>query len=67
MANLTKIDKVMETVMVKDFTNKDLFAAGPRQYIMYLGDDDFENTFNMWIKAKRNEFEIEKARKKATQ
>jgi len=30
MANLTKIDKVMETVMVKDFTNKDLFAAGPR-------------------------------------
>ena len=50
------LDKIIETVMVKDFANKDLFPPGPRKYLLYLGDEEFENTYKKWMKAKRDLF-----------
>ena len=62
--NHRQMDKIIETVMVKDFKDKDLFPPGPRKYVLYLGDEQFEFTYRLWIKAKRDAYEIEKSKKK---
>ena len=54
------MDKIMETVMRKDFYNKDLFPAGPRKFVLYLGDGEFGGLYNKWIDAKRVIYENEK-------
>ena len=65
--NHRTMDKIMENVMVKDFQYKDLFPPGNRLNVLYLGDQNFDETYRMWIKAKRDVYEAEKARKKANQ
>jgi hypothetical protein len=60
LGKIRTIEKIIENAMVKDFLNKDLFPNEPRRYLLYLGDDKFEETYKDWIDAKRHLYDIEK-------
>lgn len=34
-----RVEKIMESLMVKELNNKDLFPPGPRKAMLYLGSN----------------------------
>lgn len=61
------VEKVMETLMVKELKDKDLLPPGPRRSMLYLGCQKFEEKFKKVMQLKREKFEEEKAQKKLLQ
>ena len=43
------VEKIMETVLVRELKDKDLFPPGARKAVLYIGDDNFEETYRKLI------------------
>jgi hypothetical protein len=61
------VEKVMETVMVKELKDKDLLPPGPRRAMLYLGNSKFEQKYKKLMKLRREKVEEEKQNKKLMQ
>lgn len=54
----------METVMVKELKDKDLYPPGPRQVLLYIGDDNFSKNFKSMMDRRRHKLDEEKKERK---
>ena len=54
------VEKVMETVLVREFKDKDLFPPGPRIAMLYLGTAGFEEKYKKVMGLKREKMEDER-------
>lgn len=54
------VEKVMETVVVKELKDKDLLPPGPRKALLYLGNVKFEQKYKKLMKLRRERVEEDK-------
>ena len=59
-----QLEKIMETVMVKELKDKDLYPPGPRQVLLYIGDENFSKNFKAMMDKRRQKLDEEKKERK---